>query len=148
VTPCFECESPTDHDHHVVPRSLGGTKTVPLCHACHAKAHGLQPGVWANHRALTVAALERRKASGLIAGQVPFGKRDAGDGRLVDEPNEVRTMQRIIELWTGGVSIRKIATMLDTEEHRPRGARWQPTTVARIIKTYRSELLGADEVAE
>ncbi len=147
MRPCFECEAPTDHEHHVVPRSLGGTKTVPLCHACHAKAHGLQPGVWANHRALTVAALERRKASGLVAGQVPFGKRDAGDGRLVDEPDEVRTLQRLIELRADGVAIRTIATVLDAEGRKARGARWHPTTVARILKAYRLELVGADEVA-
>lgn len=37
---CFECGEPSRHEHHVVPRKLGGTKTVPLCRRCHAKAHG------------------------------------------------------------------------------------------------------------
>ena len=37
---CFECESEDDiHMHHVVPKSLGGTKMVPLCNSCHAKVH-------------------------------------------------------------------------------------------------------------
>ena len=30
---CFECDMPAEHDHHVVPQSIGGTKTVPLCAA-------------------------------------------------------------------------------------------------------------------
>jgi hypothetical protein len=37
--PCFECGKPAAHDHHVVPRILGGTKTVPLCLECHGKIH-------------------------------------------------------------------------------------------------------------
>jgi hypothetical protein len=39
VTPCFECGQGAMHQHHVVPRSLGGTKTVPLCEECHRKVH-------------------------------------------------------------------------------------------------------------
>ena len=27
---CFECDVPAECDHHVVPRSMGGTKTVPF----------------------------------------------------------------------------------------------------------------------
>lgn len=38
--PCFECGQPADVRHHVVPLSLGGSKTVPLCIGCHKKAHG------------------------------------------------------------------------------------------------------------
>ena len=38
---CWECGIETEyiHNHHVVPRSRGGTKTVPLCVSCHTKAH-------------------------------------------------------------------------------------------------------------
>lgn len=36
---CFECGRDAHHQHHVVPRSRGGTKTVPLCVDCHSKAH-------------------------------------------------------------------------------------------------------------
>jgi len=38
---CFECgESEKIHNHHVVPRIKGGTKTIPLCEVCHGKVHG------------------------------------------------------------------------------------------------------------
>lgn len=38
---CFECGEPARHQHHVVPRARGGTKTVPLCAQCHALAHDM-----------------------------------------------------------------------------------------------------------
>jgi len=44
---CFECGSVENlHNHHVVPRSLGGTKTIPLCCYCHGKVHGID---FSNH---------------------------------------------------------------------------------------------------
>lgn len=36
---CFECDGAAEHQHHVVPRSRGGTQTVPLCHDCHDLVH-------------------------------------------------------------------------------------------------------------
>jgi 5-methylcytosine-specific restriction endonuclease McrA len=39
VRECFECGATPGANHHVVPRSLGGTRTVPLCDACHAAIH-------------------------------------------------------------------------------------------------------------
>ena len=37
---CFECDSNEElHFHHPVPKSRGGTRTIPLCGICHAKAH-------------------------------------------------------------------------------------------------------------
>lgn len=37
---CFECGSIEKiQNHHVVPKILGGTKTIPLCTSCHSKVH-------------------------------------------------------------------------------------------------------------
>lgn len=37
---CFECGSGGEiHQHHVVPKSLGGTATIPLCVKCHKLVH-------------------------------------------------------------------------------------------------------------
>jgi|TARA_R110000824_G_scaffold401000_1_gene610222 hypothetical protein len=36
---CFECGETATCNHHVIPKSVGGTKTVPLCTDCHANAH-------------------------------------------------------------------------------------------------------------
>ena len=37
---CFECDSVEFIQyHHIVPKILGGTKTIPLCANCHGKVH-------------------------------------------------------------------------------------------------------------
>lgn len=38
---CFECGDATQEWHHVIPKSMGGTKMIPLCSCCHSKIHGL-----------------------------------------------------------------------------------------------------------
>jgi len=30
--------------HHVIPKSIGGTKVIPLCTICHGKVHGFKIG--------------------------------------------------------------------------------------------------------
>jgi DNA invertase Pin-like site-specific DNA recombinase len=37
--PCFECGRPASVQHHVIPRSKQGTKTIPLCNECHSLVH-------------------------------------------------------------------------------------------------------------
>ncbi|HWU37131.1 MAG TPA: hypothetical protein VN203_05730 [Candidatus Acidoferrum sp.] len=54
----------------VVPLSLGGTKTVPLCAECHSKVHAL---VLLYHRELTRTAMRRKKANGQRVGAIPYG---------------------------------------------------------------------------
>lgn len=41
VNVCFECGEPATEHHHIIPRVLGGKKTIPLCTCCHMKVHGL-----------------------------------------------------------------------------------------------------------
>jgi len=45
---CWECEKETEHihEHHVVPRSRGGTKTLGICLDCHRKAHHAHENMW------------------------------------------------------------------------------------------------------
>lgn len=62
---CFECEQQAEHNHHVVPVSAGGRRTVPLCHACHAKVHGRFLG----SSILTRQGLERARARGVKLGR-------------------------------------------------------------------------------
>lgn len=62
---CFECGSVFDHWHHVVPKSLGGTKTIPLCESCHSKVHNVQ---FLNHKDLTRKGIERARQNGVRFG--------------------------------------------------------------------------------
>lgn len=46
INKCFECGSHENiHNHHVVPKTLGGIKTIPLCGICHGKVHGKNFGL-------------------------------------------------------------------------------------------------------
>ena len=65
---CFECETTEDlQEHHVVPKSRGGTKTVTLCYECHMKAHGRDSkGMY--HSRLVKEALARAKVKGVKLG--------------------------------------------------------------------------------
>jgi hypothetical protein len=135
---CFECGQPADHRHHVVPRSLGGTKTVDLCAQHHASAHGLDEKTWIRHPELTKAALQVKRSQGQRTGQVPYGKQLAADGvHLEDNENEQRVLVGIRSLRDEGLSIRAIAERLNLDSVPARGARWHPTTVARILKAER-----------
>lgn len=61
---CFECGAPATERHHIVPASLGGTKTVPLCEICHAKIHDVDGKRRTKIAELTKAALDAKKARG------------------------------------------------------------------------------------
>ena len=107
---CFECGAPADHQHHVVPRSKGGTKTVPLCAACHGKVHGHALG----GRKLTKDALEAKKARGERTGSVPYGYTMAADGvHLEAVPEEQEVIAEARRLHGAGHSLRAIARELE-----------------------------------
>ena len=61
---CFECGAPATERHHIVPASLGGTKTIPLCGICHAKIHDVDGKRRTRIAELTKAALDAKKARG------------------------------------------------------------------------------------
>lgn len=128
---CFECGCKAQHEHHVVPRSKGGTKTIPLCVTCHSAVHSVDLSV----PALTRAALSKKKARGELIGTAPLGTRVASNGvDLEADPTEAETLELVRELRTSGASIRTIAAELDARGVPARGARWHPTTVARLIR--------------
>lgn len=130
---CFECGQPSEHDHHVVPRSLGGTKTVPLCLTCHGKVHGRK----LNHRELTTAALHALRAAGRLVGNAPFGFRVADDGTtLVEHAPEQAILARVAELHATGLSIRRVVAALLDEGIRGRtGKPMAYTQVRRLLPT-------------
>ena len=67
---CFECGSKKDlMEHHVVPRVLGGTKTVLLCSVCHGKAHNVPDHTFQNHSFLIKKGLMKAKSKGVQLGR-------------------------------------------------------------------------------
>ena len=107
---CFECDAPADHEHHVVPRVFGGTRTVPLCHICHGKAHGRARG-FRDTAGLTRAALRVKRARGEVSNHAPYGYR-AEAGRLVIDESEQAVIARVREARARGLTIRAIVAEL------------------------------------
>src|SRR4051812_39798680 len=63
---CFECGQPAECQHHVVPKCLGGTKTVPLCLVCHGKVHERD---FVRHRRLQLTGIQKAKENGIYLGR-------------------------------------------------------------------------------
>jgi hypothetical protein len=113
VNECFECGAAAQHHHHVVPRSLGGTKTVPLCALCHGKAHG-RTEPFRNTRELTKAALAAKAAKGERTGTVRYGFTADANGKLVVCPAEQAVIAQVRALRDAGLSQRGIVAALAT----------------------------------
>jgi len=57
---CFECGDKADYEHYVIPKILGGTKTIPICGKCHNKIHN-NNSADINTSRLTKLALKKEK---------------------------------------------------------------------------------------
>lgn len=100
---CFECGSPADHNHHVVPESRGGTKTVPLCESCHSKAHHTDG--WVGTSALVKSVLRDKAQRKERTGTIPYGYRLAADGiHLEEDPTEMQNAAMIQDLYDKGMT--------------------------------------------
>lgn len=131
---CFECGSEATTEHHVVPQSRGGTKTVPLCDDCHGKAHGRGMAT----RDLTREAIGRKRQAGERIGTVPFGKVLAGDGvTLMDDVAEVRVIARMVQMRKEGMTLREICDRLNADgiPTKKRKGKWKHTSVWRIVRS-------------
>lgn len=71
VKSCFECETTKGEfeEHHIIPESSGGKKTVLLCIKCHMLVHGIKSMRRDNHRELTMEGLKKAKAKGITGGR-------------------------------------------------------------------------------
>jgi len=129
---CFDCGAPAKHRHHVVPKILGGKRTIPLCERCHGLVHSLD---FTNHAVLTRAALLKRRSAGLAnGGAAPFGYAIDDARRLVPNEAEQLVITRAKQLRADGLALRAIAAVLTKEGYVTRsGKQWHPTTLARIV---------------
>jgi len=123
--------------HHLVPRSKGGSdeksNLITLCGSCHAKAHAVQ-AMW-DHKDLTKAALQAKKAQGERVGAIPYGYYlDANGVDLHPDPVEQDVIRQARELQSSGLSLRKIAAELQRRGKVSRnGATFQATQIQRMV---------------
>jgi hypothetical protein len=132
---CFECEAVTEtHDHHIIPASRGGKKTVPLCLRCHGAAHGRTGAMTTS--ALTKEALAKKIARQERVGRMKYGFDLSGDGiTLIENQGEKRVVSLIKSLRMRGDSYRAIAAELTrrgipTKSGKPR---WCHNTIKGIV---------------
>lgn len=138
---CFECRKPANHQHHVVPQSLGGTQTVPLCARCHPKAHG-QKGYWATSDLIKKRLHARREQGYRVGGQLPYGKTADSQKRIVDHPEE-RYWQFVAKaLHDTGLHFKAIAKMFNARgvPNKKRCGKWVGWKVNQAVKRLREEL--------
>jgi hypothetical protein len=136
---CFECETTKDlQEHHVVPKSRGGTKTVTLCYECHMKAHG-RTGKGLNHKKLTREGLARAKARGVKLGP-PSHAHGKGAETMRKRTNE-RLFPFIAEAEQHGHrSLSQIALYLNNKGiTTPRGMAFTKANLSPLRKRYRKQ---------
>tara|TARA_Y100000588_G_scaffold336772_1_gene377795 strand:+ start:370 stop:1107 length:738 start_codon:yes stop_codon:yes gene_type:complete len=81
-----------------------------------------------------ISKLNERKREGKLTGTNPIGTKILEDGKtLWRDPEEFAAVLRVEALWLAGEPIRAIARLLNAEGFKPRGAKWHPTTVMRIV---------------
>lgn len=110
---CFECNKESEHQHHVVPRALGGTKTVDLCSECHGKAHGEQG--FRRTAELARIGYDRWKTGKQTrrGGNAPYGFQVSATGKLEPNAAEEEIIQYARKLRANGASARFIAKQLN-----------------------------------
>ena len=107
---CWECGCKSEtHDHHVVPKSRGGIRTVPLCLECHSKAHHRKGNM--STPALTSAALRAKVARGEHVGRPRYGWR-VEDGELVAIEAEQTVIRKAAQLRAQGLTLRAVSAAL------------------------------------
>lgn len=132
---CFECGSTKKlTNHHVIPRSLGGKRTLPLCSSCHAKIHDKAK---ISHASLTKRALGKMRKKGLrISRHPPYGFDLASDKKhLIKNAREQKAIKLMTSLRHDGLSFPKIAQELDRRGIRTKyGGNWNQASVNGILR--------------
>jgi hypothetical protein len=139
TTLCFECDAIADHWHHVVPKSKGGVRTIPLCQQCHAKVHS--PHLLVTRR-LTKDALDIKRQKGERVGAIPYGYDLDFDGvHLRRNDHELAVIAKINEWRKNGMRYNKIARRLNSEGVTTKnGKKWHATQIWNIVRRSQEKL--------
>ena len=132
---CFECGSNEElHFHHPVPKSRGGTRTIPLCEPCHSKAHHRDKNMTTSK--ITTEALARLRQEGRALGapgRVRYGWSNKG-GFLVKNEEEQLILQEAIVLRSQGYSYPKIADhFTETGRYNRKGNRFTKQAIRQMF---------------
>jgi hypothetical protein len=133
---CFECGRAGDIPHHVVPFSLGGTRTVTLCGKHHELAHG-GDGKASDNSTLVRRALKKLRDSGITFGRIPYGYEVRKDKRGIKKGQEYRWLVGMLERRLSGWTCKQIATWLrESKAPHKYGITWSRHNVDKLVKLW------------
>lgn len=101
---CFECGAPKEEMHHIVPKSKGGKKTIPLCIDCHGIVHDV------SYRRLMLDAAKVGRDKYVANG----GKLGRKTGSIKSDDKVLLQYQDVVKAILDGTSIRKIMVLTNT----------------------------------
>lgn len=133
---CFECGDIATENHHIIPKILGGIKTIPLCSKCHSKVHNLGERR-DNISTLTKIGLEKKKIKNERIGQIPFGyKLHKNNINIIEDEYEQSIINKVLELKRKGLSYSKISEQLKIHGYKNKSGniKWNKTQIFRILK--------------
>ena len=139
---CFECghSNPIEIQlHHVVPRSMGGTRVIPLCSVCHRKVHGVKKEKQISISRLTKQGLAAARDRGVVLGNKNWGKslkKATAASLKAMEPIWAEQLKAVEDVNKSGVvTLTGIARCLNARGVRTaRGGVWTASTVRNLIK--------------
>lgn len=140
IDQCFECEiiGVPIHQHHVVPRSRGGTKTIPLCEPCHSKAHHRNKNM--NTSSLVKQAIHRLKKEGRTFGN-PNINRDFKEKAMATRKKNAKDFAAKVKVVIDDLLSQGYKTNKDITEQlnlvglkTRKGNKWKEQNVYRIRK--------------
>jgi hypothetical protein len=106
---CFECGSDENiHYHHVVPKSKGGTRTLPLCSNCHSIVHDAPylknkktkkkkpyyPPGGIEHKRLQLEGIKKAKENGVYANRIHHRRKETIDEFLNKHKDVINILKR------------------------------------------------------
>jgi hypothetical protein len=145
VKQCFECGTTEDlNEHHVVPRSRGGTKTIALCYSCHCRSHGRDSKGLIHSRLVSEGikrAFERDPTLRQRWGrrQDPQAVKDLTRGRIAKaDKHALKYGEIAYTAYHSGRSYRQVARLLMTAEiPTSRGhSQWSYSSTRQLIERY------------
>lgn len=139
IKKCFECDGIENLvEHHVVPRSKGGQKTLFLCQIHHDIVHGIDPRNISLSK-LVKDALQKAKANGVKLGNPYLSKARNKAAKIIQERKNqfvIQSEKIINEIRLTGIdSLSGIADSLNKRGIKSsRNSNWTATSVKRVLK--------------
>ena len=131
---CWECNKKAyvEH-HHPIPRSRGGTKTIPLCSACHSLAHDTRIRTDSLSQLIKQGLAEARKRG------VQFGNPKLSEARKIAAETIKCRRAESVKKYFPSICLASALVLDDYEERaqqRPmweKGIAWTPYAIAKKL---------------